>query len=236
MTVGRLAAKGKPFSSEKAKKCLTFFRSTTNVHFHQALVAQLDRATGYEPVGREFESLRAHHSRAKAYEITHKPFFLPFFRAPLRSVLFPQSLRPLSAASSGCRKRSDHSSCFSELPFSRQGCLSPWFGKRHAAALHAAPPGSVPPSACISSMADAGAFDSPAPSEQLRSPRPVARGQEKPFDRTAHGGSKPLAPHPFSIVHAQRLFCGPCMKAAAKERRQQSPEKAEVTSVRGFFL
>jgi hypothetical protein len=27
-----------------------------------APVAQLDRATGYEPVGREFESLRAHHS------------------------------------------------------------------------------------------------------------------------------------------------------------------------------
>lgn len=98
------------------------------------------------------------------------------------------------------------------------------------------PPGSVPSSAGISSMADAGAFDSPAPSEQLRSPRPVARGQEKPFDRTAHDGSKPLAPHPFSIVHAQRHFCGPCMKAAAKERRQQSPEKAEVTSVRGFFL
>ena len=34
----------------------------------RALVAQLDRATGYEPVGREFESLRAHHSRVKAYE------------------------------------------------------------------------------------------------------------------------------------------------------------------------
>ncbi len=42
--------------------------STTSVLSHRALVAQLDRATGYEPVGREFESLRAHHSRAKAYE------------------------------------------------------------------------------------------------------------------------------------------------------------------------
>ena len=92
MTVGRLAAKGRPFSSEKAKKCLTFFRSATNVHFHQALVAQLDRATGYEPVGREFESLRAHHSRAKAYEISHKPFFLCFFS---RSGSFPlQSFFP----------------------------------------------------------------------------------------------------------------------------------------------
>ena len=27
-----------------------------------APVAQLDRATGYEPVGREFDSLRAHHT------------------------------------------------------------------------------------------------------------------------------------------------------------------------------
>ena len=29
------------------------------IAFHDALVAQLDRATGYEPVGQEFESLRA---------------------------------------------------------------------------------------------------------------------------------------------------------------------------------
>ena len=29
---------------------------------HGALVAQLDRASGYEPEGREFESLRAHHT------------------------------------------------------------------------------------------------------------------------------------------------------------------------------
>ncbi len=32
------------------------FRGTRN-----ALVAQLDRVTGYEPVGRGFEPLRAHH-------------------------------------------------------------------------------------------------------------------------------------------------------------------------------
>ena len=29
--------------------------------FRNAPVAQLDRASGYEPEGREFESLRAHH-------------------------------------------------------------------------------------------------------------------------------------------------------------------------------
>ena len=38
-----------------------------------APVAQLDRATGYEPVGRVFESLRAHHSPLKypySYQLT----------------------------------------------------------------------------------------------------------------------------------------------------------------------
>jgi hypothetical protein len=32
-----------------------------------APVAQLDRASGYEPEGREFESLRAHHSNLHRY-------------------------------------------------------------------------------------------------------------------------------------------------------------------------
>lgn len=60
-----------------------------------ALVAQLDRATGYEPVGREFESLRAHHSRAKAYEDKpHKPFFLSSSDHAGAS-LFSTVLRPL---------------------------------------------------------------------------------------------------------------------------------------------
>ena len=31
------------------------------------LVAQLDRVTGYEPVGRGFESLSAHHEKAIAF-------------------------------------------------------------------------------------------------------------------------------------------------------------------------
>ena len=35
--------------------------SSSNFHSRSALVAQLDRAPGYEPVGREFESLQAHH-------------------------------------------------------------------------------------------------------------------------------------------------------------------------------
>ncbi len=41
------------------KKCLTV-RGTFYIHtLVSALVAQLDRATGYEPVGRAFESLQA---------------------------------------------------------------------------------------------------------------------------------------------------------------------------------
>ena len=36
--------------------------SSSSFHLRSALVAQLDRATGYEPVGREFESLQAHHT------------------------------------------------------------------------------------------------------------------------------------------------------------------------------
>ena len=41
-----------------------------------ALVAQLDRATGYEPVGREFESLRAHHFEDRKACRNGKPFLL----------------------------------------------------------------------------------------------------------------------------------------------------------------
>ena len=38
-----------------------FRRPSGQVITQDALVAQLDRVTGYEPVGRGFESLRAHH-------------------------------------------------------------------------------------------------------------------------------------------------------------------------------
>ncbi len=40
------------------------FRYSGKVFNAQAPVAQLDRASGYEPEGREFESLRAHHPRS----------------------------------------------------------------------------------------------------------------------------------------------------------------------------
>src|SRR6478752_9673682 len=48
-------------------------RSTTKPN---APVAQLDRASGYEPEGREFESLRAHHFMgASSDNINESPFF-----------------------------------------------------------------------------------------------------------------------------------------------------------------
>ena len=48
------------------------------IAFHDALVAQLDRATGYEPVGQEFESLRAHHFSRDFTVMGKIPFFVWF--------------------------------------------------------------------------------------------------------------------------------------------------------------
>jgi hypothetical protein len=55
-----------------------------------APVAQLDRATGYEPVGRAFESLRAHHrifccSKSEKPQLRHgqgdrKGYLIPFLK------------------------------------------------------------------------------------------------------------------------------------------------------------
>src|SRR5262245_15062362 len=42
----------------------------------QAPVAQLDRASGYEPEGREFESLRAYHGRGSSGNGRRKPMAL----------------------------------------------------------------------------------------------------------------------------------------------------------------
>src|SRR5580693_7602952 len=43
--------------------------------FRNAPVAQLDRASGYEPEGREFESLRAHHiERVSRNKLNGSPF------------------------------------------------------------------------------------------------------------------------------------------------------------------
>ena len=48
---------------------------------HDALVAQLDRATGYEPVGQEFESLRAHHNKKQSVSCNRlTAFFVSFLQ------------------------------------------------------------------------------------------------------------------------------------------------------------
>ena len=61
-----------------------------------APLAQLDRATGYEPVGREFESLRAHHSSANRRQERAPGVKLP--RANLECKSLPRLLRPLGRA------------------------------------------------------------------------------------------------------------------------------------------
>jgi hypothetical protein len=48
--------------------------------FHSAPVAQLDRASGYEPEGREFESPRAHHLFLLSHSLTDDRFLLNFGR------------------------------------------------------------------------------------------------------------------------------------------------------------
>ena len=46
-----------------------------------APVAQLDRAAGFEPVGREFESLRAHHQANQFPRLHPRPRALEFLSA-----------------------------------------------------------------------------------------------------------------------------------------------------------
>ena len=48
--------------------------------FHSAPVAQLDRASGYEPEGREFESPRAHHFLLLFHLVTSLHFLPALFR------------------------------------------------------------------------------------------------------------------------------------------------------------
>ena len=52
-----------------------------------ASVAQLDRVGGFEPLGREFESLRVHQIKEKG---TNALAFVPFFFIPYPEVRTPQ--------------------------------------------------------------------------------------------------------------------------------------------------
>ena len=49
-------------------------------HIDDAPVAQLDRASGYEPEGREFESPRAHHFLLLFHLVTSLHFLFVLFR------------------------------------------------------------------------------------------------------------------------------------------------------------
>ena len=64
-----------------------------------APLAQLDRASGYEPEGREFESLRAHHSFKHPPRKSHPQFWVQFVQlaiaVPQRACGNPGQLAPL---------------------------------------------------------------------------------------------------------------------------------------------
>ena len=55
---------------------LSYIIQNVPTHLTIAPLAQLDRASGYEPEGREFESLRAHHIHL-SYAVTRQSRFLP---------------------------------------------------------------------------------------------------------------------------------------------------------------
>jgi hypothetical protein len=63
------------FSREFPKKRLTEPGRPTIPLSRDAAVAQLDRATGYEPVGREFESLQPHQNFEGLMMNNHESFF-----------------------------------------------------------------------------------------------------------------------------------------------------------------
>lgn len=70
---------------EFPKKRLTEPGRPTIPLSRDAAVAQLDRATGYEPVGREFESLQAHHKFQGVTGYYRNPFYI--FRRSLPSLI-----------------------------------------------------------------------------------------------------------------------------------------------------
>ena len=70
-----LSAQERFFSREFPKKRLTEPGRPTIPLSRDAAVAQLDRATGYEPVGREFESLQPHPNFEGLMMNNHESFF-----------------------------------------------------------------------------------------------------------------------------------------------------------------
>ncbi len=92
------------------------------IAFHNALVAQLDRATGYEPVGQEFESLRAHHANS-GDQFYWPPFLLC---TGLTSGGLHQCLRPVAARHARRGLRASCRTSFQAAGSVRQGGL--WCG------------------------------------------------------------------------------------------------------------
>ena len=94
-----------------------------------APVAQLDRASGYEPEGREFDSLRAHHLRNKnsvfreARLATRRRFSLDF---PRRARPRGPQLHPLSSFSAAGEQCSQRFALVSNSEETTRVCSERW--------------------------------------------------------------------------------------------------------------
>ena len=75
---GRVA-EGAPLLREYGGNSIEGSNPSLSANFKKAPVAQLDRVPGYEPGGREFESLRARQIRALKQGVTKPPVFHPSY-------------------------------------------------------------------------------------------------------------------------------------------------------------
>ena len=136
-----LSAQERFFSREFPKKRLTEPGRPTIPLSRDAAVAQLDRATGYEPVGREFESLQPHQNFEGLMMNNHESFF-----CTRKSI--PQPVRCKSKPLDGTPQCAFHRFCLAatRLPHtpkktsSYRGCGSPKTGYRYPSRESRLPP------------------------------------------------------------------------------------------------
>lgn len=136
-----LSAQERFFSREFPKKRLTEPGRPTIPLSRDAAVAQLDRATGYEPVGREFESLQPHQNFEGLMMNNHESFFrtrksVPNLSAANRNRLMALLNAPSTVFASpqpACRITPKKTSSY-------RGCGSPETGYRYPSRESRLPP------------------------------------------------------------------------------------------------
>jgi hypothetical protein len=84
---------------------MALLEACVNIRGRAAPVAQLDRAPGYEPGGREFESLRAHHACMKLGACPGRGFLAPTALMSLALLLEMVAVSPLTTPFSTTARR-----------------------------------------------------------------------------------------------------------------------------------